>query len=577
MSAEPRDPPAPSTRQDDPAQATRRHARTQATRGDDAAQATRREDEAVARSPLRLAFYADDFTGATDALEVLALAGLRSALFLRVPSEATLREHGPFDAIGIAGDSRTMTPAQMSERLAPILRDLAALPVQWVHYKVCSTFDSSPQVGSIGHVIALAREAFGAATVPIVAGTPGLGRYCAFATLFARYGTAGDVHRLDRHPIMSRHPLTPMNEADLVFHLGAQAPLRLRNVALPAFAGGRDALDAEVDRAFADGAADAVVLDTVDAAQALEVGRQLERLAAGARRARFVVGSSGVESALTAWWRRAGSGDAAPRPAPAPPEGAAIDMHPPAPVADDGAVASGRANDRQAPRAAPVADDGAVGSGPANDRQASRATPAVADEFAPADRVLVVSGSASPLSAQQIDSALAAGFAEIAVAARELVAETGWQAHADALVDRVRALLAAGTSVVAHTARGPGDPRIDAMLDALVAGGLTRDDARREGGERLGRRLAGIVDRLVRTGAPSRLVVSGGDTSSRVVEALGPDALVVAARFSPGAPLCRMISHEPHLRDLQVALKGGQMGGVDFFIRARDGHAARGA
>ena len=38
---------------------------------------------------LRLAFYGDDFTGSTDALEVLAFAGLRCALFLAVPSQGT--------------------------------------------------------------------------------------------------------------------------------------------------------------------------------------------------------------------------------------------------------------------------------------------------------------------------------------------------------------------------------------------------------------------------------------------------------------------------------------------------------
>ena len=39
---------------------------------------------------LRLAFYGDDFTGSTDALEVLAFAGLRCALFLAVPSQGTV-------------------------------------------------------------------------------------------------------------------------------------------------------------------------------------------------------------------------------------------------------------------------------------------------------------------------------------------------------------------------------------------------------------------------------------------------------------------------------------------------------
>ena len=62
----------------------------------------------MTENPL-IAFYGDDFTGSTDALEVLAFAGLNCALFLDVPDEQTLRELGPFDAIGVAGASRAST------------------------------------------------------------------------------------------------------------------------------------------------------------------------------------------------------------------------------------------------------------------------------------------------------------------------------------------------------------------------------------------------------------------------------------------------------------------------------------
>ena len=161
-------------------------------------------------SVLRLAFYGDDFTGSTDALEVLAFAGLRCALFLAVPSAQALHDLGPFDAIGIAGASRGMSPAEMDAQLPEVLAAMAALPTPLVHYKVCSTFDSSPTIGSIGRVMDLARQAFGDGVIPIVAGTPALGRYCVFGNLFARSGTDGQVHRLDRHPIMGMHPVTPM-------------------------------------------------------------------------------------------------------------------------------------------------------------------------------------------------------------------------------------------------------------------------------------------------------------------------------------------------------------------------------
>ena len=65
------------------------------------------------RSALRLAFYGDDFTGSTDALEVLTFAGYRCALFLEPPSIEMLESLGPFDAIRVAGNSRAMTPQDM--------------------------------------------------------------------------------------------------------------------------------------------------------------------------------------------------------------------------------------------------------------------------------------------------------------------------------------------------------------------------------------------------------------------------------------------------------------------------------
>ena len=195
----------------------------------------------------KLAFYGDDFTGSTDALEVLAFAGMQCALFLRVPDAAMLREAGPLDAIGVAGASRAMSPAEMDTQLAPVLAGLALLGAPIVHFKVCSTFDSSPAIGSIGRVMELSRAGFGDAAIPVVMATPALGRYGVFGQLFARSGTDGRVHRIDRHPIMSVHPVTPMHEADLARHLGAQTAMRFESFTLPLFEGEapeREAADA---------------------------------------------------------------------------------------------------------------------------------------------------------------------------------------------------------------------------------------------------------------------------------------------------------------------------------------------
>ncbi len=59
--------------------------------------------------------------------------------------------------------------------------------------------------------------------MPLIVGAPQLKRYTAFGHLFAAY--QGQVYRIDRHPVMCRHPVTPMDEADLAVHLAKQTTL----------------------------------------------------------------------------------------------------------------------------------------------------------------------------------------------------------------------------------------------------------------------------------------------------------------------------------------------------------------
>ncbi|MBV8355960.1 MAG: four-carbon acid sugar kinase family protein, partial [Candidatus Eremiobacteraeota bacterium] len=162
---------------------------------------------------MQISFYGDDFTGATDALAQYARFGLRGRLFFKVPAEddvATLDE----DVIGVAGIARSLETQKMDREVLPFLRShLRAARV--VQYKICSTFDSSPTVGSIGHAIDLARRERFPTPYPVLPAQPHFGRYTLFANHFAAVGVGAAVERLDRHPTMSRHPSTPMNEADL--------------------------------------------------------------------------------------------------------------------------------------------------------------------------------------------------------------------------------------------------------------------------------------------------------------------------------------------------------------------------
>lgn len=251
-------------------------------------------------------WYGDDFTGATDTLAVLAQAGLRSMLFMGVPSAEALAAAGPLDAVGIAGAARAMAPEAMRAELSGVghFFEKTAPPV--LHYKVCSTFDSAPHVGNIACAIQALHPSVAHRWVPIVGGQPSLGRYCAFSNLFAAAGTGGTVHRIDRHPTMRQHPVTPMGEADLRLHLSRQGLHGIGALHYPLYETGRDSLDAALqvllDNDNGQHAFVPTLLDVTAPDQLAAVGRliweqsQTDRLLA--------VGSSAVAQALVAHWAR---------------------------------------------------------------------------------------------------------------------------------------------------------------------------------------------------------------------------------------------------------------------------------
>lgn len=430
-------------------------------------------------SQLRLAYYGDDFTGSTDALEQLARAGLRTMLFLDPPSPAQLAAMPGLQALGVAGLSRSLDPTAMGDALRPAFAALRALGPRHVHYKVCSTFDSGPQVGNIGKAIDVGREVFGGRFVPLVVGAPALGRYCAFGNLFARYGigSAGEIHRLDRHPAMKRHPVTPADEADLRLHLARQTTRKagLFDVLELARPGGERA--AALQRIVADGA-EIVLFDVMEEAHLARIGALIDgAVAAGPL---FSVGSSGIEMALGAHWAEAG-------------------------------IASAR-----------------------------RDWPAVA----PVDRLLVLSGSCSPVTAGQIEWAQANGFAALPLDPQGPEVEP-------AVAAAVREI-GRGRSVVFFTSRGP---TAEAAVPAQMLGTA------------LGRIARGVVEA---TGL-RRLVVAGGDTSSYAGRALGIEAVELIAPLAPGAPLCRVHAPGAAVHGLEVSFKGGQVGAPDYFGAVRRG------
>ncbi|MBR0829941.1 four-carbon acid sugar kinase family protein [Bradyrhizobium manausense] len=245
-----------------------------------------------------VAFYGDDYTGSSAAMEALTFAGLPTILFLEPPTPERLAASGQFRGIGIAGTARAKDPAWMEQNLPAVFDVLAGIGAPIAHYKVCSTFDSAPHIGSIGRAIDLAVPRLGGSWHPLLVGSPAMGRYQMFGNLFAAVNGVG--HRLDRHPTMSRHPVTPMDESDLGRHLAKQTARSIGLIDFVTMA--RGGADEALARAKTAGT-EIISLDVLDQASLIEAGRLIwqhrgERL--------FAAGSQGVEQALVAYWRAAG-------------------------------------------------------------------------------------------------------------------------------------------------------------------------------------------------------------------------------------------------------------------------------
>jgi uncharacterized protein YgbK (DUF1537 family) len=414
---------------------------------------------------LLYSYYGDDFTGSTDVLEALASNGVSTVLFPGVPEEDDLKEFADYQAVGIAGTSRSQNPDWMNRHLPEIFRWLHSLGAPIVQYKVCSTFDSSPESGNIGIAMRIGREVFGTRCVPVVVAAHRLGRYVLFGNLFAA-GGAG-IFRIDRHPTMRHHPVTPMREADLGLHLKEQSPDSVGLLDILALNGENS--DEGLANVVSGGPA-AIVFDGLNERSELATGRLLwDRRAEYA----FAVGSSGLTYALTRHWREMG-------------------------------MISG---------------------------QVSHVGPQ------PVDRLIVISGSCSPVTEMQIQCAQSRGFEGIHAA----------DFDSGELLSRGLEILSRGRSLIIYSALGPHDLR-----GSLV-------------GEELGRFLGRLLHDLVVRSGVRRAIIAGGDTASHAVSHLGIHALTFAAAITPGAPLCHAHSSHPLMDGLELVLKGGQVGRDDFF------------
>jgi len=420
-----------------------------------------------------LAFYGDDFTGSTDALEFISKAGAKTVLFTEPPTSEQLKSFPDLEAYGIAGKTRALNPDEMEKILIPAFEQMKATGAKHIHYKVCSTFDSSPTIGTIGKAIDCGAKVFDDKIIPVLGGMPALGRYCVFGNLFAKMGIGsnGKIYRIDKHPSMSKHPVTPMNEADLRIHLEKQTNKKIGLIDnVQQKAKKKEWLDNITEEEI-------VLLDTMNENELLKIGEWL--IAQQKKHGQlFSVGGSGIEMALGDYWNKRG-------------------------------VLKSVTKWKKIHKVEPL---------------------------------LVVSGSCSPVTAEQIAYAKANGFEEVII---DVVKICNDNVADESVMKKINELLNKRKSIIVHT----GEKQMQSLSS-----------------EKLGTALGSITKNAVINTGVKRVVIAGGDTSSYAARAMEIDGVEMIAPLVIGAPLCKAYSGNKKINGLEVNFKGGQVGSEDYFV-----------
>jgi len=447
-------------------------------------------------------WYGDDFTGSSAVMEALTFAGLPSVLFFDVPSEAQLATFPDVKGIGIASTARSQSPQWMEQHLPSAFQALSGLSTGIVHYKVCTTMDSSPEVGSIGKAIEIGATTLETECVPILIAAPQMRRYQCFGNLFA--GMGDTIYRIDRHPVMSQHPVTPISEADVAKHFEMQTDqVTFSNIDLNQLQHPAIAIDV-FSMASVDDSVSAVTIDCMDETSEAAAGALLWN---NRNKHRFIVGSQGVEYALIKHFQDKGLLETAP------------------------------------------------------------AMPGIGQ----ADRTVIVSGSVSPVTAEQIDWSRTNGFDCIqfdasAVCGDQQILNTEIERVLSAAMEAVDL----GKDPLIYTAEGPEDIFVERFRNALKDAAMDAAIAN----QRIGQALGEILIQVLTKTNIQRAVISGGDTSGYATEKLDLYALTALSPTIPGAAIFR--AHANNRFDgLELALKGGQMGSKDYFGWIRDGGGIR--
>jgi len=401
----------------------------------------------------------DDFTGSSDLANTLSGEGMRVALYPGVPNGNAAPG---VEAGVVALKSRSIPAKEAVRRSLEALDWLQAQGCRQFVFKVCSTFDSTPD-GNIGPVAEALAARLGTRGSIVCPAFPATGRSVYLGHLFV-----GDT--LLNESGLQNHPLTPMTDPDLRRWLARQTDGTVGHVAWPTVAAGSEAITA----ALAEQAEAGHVLVIVDAVR----DEDLRAIGTAASGAALLTGGSGIALGLPENLRRAGE-------------------------------LTGNAGTWRGE------------SGPA----------------------IVLSGSCSVATRAQLAAHRGHGTMI------ELVADEVLAGHVDAADVATRLLTADGLPVAYSS-------------DAPEAVRAVQERHGREASAAAFETLFADIARHLVAGGTKRLIVAGGETSGAVVDALAPDELGIGPEIDPGVPALRAGA------DLVIALKSGNFGAPDFFVKA---------
>jgi uncharacterized protein YgbK (DUF1537 family) len=164
----------------------------------------------------------------------------------------------------------------------------------------------------------------------------------------------------------------------------------------------------------------------------------------------------------------------------------------------------------------------------------------------------VLSGSCSQASILQVATFIKAGL-------------PAYQINPLALTSNPDAIQHALDWAIAHVQQGP--VLIYSTADPNAVKAIQNQLGIAEAGNLIENALAAIAQGLVSAGV-RQLIVAGGEVSGACVQALGIKQLQIGTQIDPGVPWCYANSEIIENQGIHLALKSGNFGSPDFFLKS---------